>query len=148
MSICIYVYMYIYMYICIYVFMYLCIYIYIYMYICIYVYVYIYTYIYIYVNMYICIYVTMYDICGYIPSSLRISFMISISCFILIPTHTQIFAVHPSGYLTVHGFIIQLVRRKIVQVHGSQTVDMWKCRAYYITCSKSLSLSLCIYIYI
>ena len=58
----IYVYVYIYMYICIYVYTY--IYIYVYMYICIYVYmyicVYIYMYICIYVYMYICIYVYMY----------------------------------------------------------------------------------------
>ena len=61
-SICIYMYiyvyicMYIYMYICIYIYMYICIYIYMYicMYICIYVCIYVYMYICIYVCMYIC----------------------------------------------------------------------------------------------
>ena len=63
-----YIYIYVYIYICIYVYMYICIYVY--LYICIFVYLYkclfIYLYMYIckYVSMYICMYVNMY-ICNY-----------------------------------------------------------------------------------
>ena len=72
MCICVYVYMsiclYVYMYICIYVYMYICIYVY--MYICLYVYMYICLYVYmsicLYAYMHICIYVYMYIcICVY-----------------------------------------------------------------------------------
>ena len=66
MCICVYVYMciciYVYMYICIYVYVYICIYVYMYMYIHVYIYIciYVYIYVYIYIYIYVCVCKFMY----------------------------------------------------------------------------------------
>ena len=101
---CIYIYIYVYMYICIYVYMYICIYVY--MYICIYVYMYIC----IYVYMYICIYVYMY-ICIYVYMYMHIYIYICICMYIYICIHVYMYIIRRPARPGIYSWIFYASQR-------------------------------------